>query len=375
MKDKTILFIAANPKEGKTINWQKEFKIIKRIIKKNLSLKDYCRMELEPDATSEDFLECLESDNPWIIHFAGHGLNKSGEIVLVNENNSMKPINTDALVDVLKYCKGLECIVFSSCYSSAIIEKTQKAVKYSIGFKGSIDTNQSIEFAKEFYKNLDLNEIESIHHAFQRTKTYMRFNQQDDFEPILKSRKNFIFNEIISNQRKKLIEELTPAGLDELEYIEKQIKLNKIDISRLENESFILKQDLDSINTNLNIEQKKYLEKHEFALEILWFIKNRQDISFKLANIIFPFESNQRVNYFAKELNIIFNYLEAALVLDDYTDLLEEDLTFENLEFDISFYKTAFGYLDKIFIKEIGASNDFILYLKDNISYFENIIK
>lgn len=374
MKDKTILFIAANPKEGKDIKWQNEFKIIRRVIKNNLSLKDYCKIEVEPDATSEDFLDCLRNDKPWMMHFAGHGLDKSGEIVLVNKDNSKKPIKTEDLLNVLKNSEGLDCILFSSCYSSNIIEKAHKIIKYCIGFKAGINTNQCVLFAEEFYRNLDLNEIESIRHAFQRTMTNIKFNQQDNFEPILKSRRSFIMKEIIKNQRLDLVKELTPDGLNELDYIEKQIKMNLVDISQLENESYFLKSDLHLINSQLTREQEKYLANHEFAMEILWFINNRETLSQKLANIIFPFENERRIRYFAKELNIMFNFLEAALVTDDYSDLLEEDFSFEVLEFDISFYKTAFDNLDKLILKERPLSNDFLAYLKDNTNYIKTLL-
>jgi hypothetical protein len=380
MKDKTILFVAANPEEGikkgGSISWEKEFKIIKRIIKNNLNLNDFCKIEIEPDSTSEDFIECLNKDKPWIIHFAGHGIKGSGEMVLVNKENLGKAIRIDDLVDELKYCNELECILFSSCYSSNIIEKTAKIVKYSIGFKDSIYGNQSLEFAKQFYKNLDLNTIESIRHAFQRTKTDIKFNRQDSFEPILKSRRSFIMKEIIKNQRVDLVKELTPAGLDELKYIKKQIELNQIDVSLLEDESFILKQNLNGINIHLNSEQKRLLEKHEFAMEILWFIKHRKDLSIELANIIFPFENEKVLRYFATELNIMFNFIEGALVSDDYSDILEEDLNFKhsNLVVDISYYKIAFDYLDKLIVKKTEFSNDFILYLRDNINYLKALI-
>jgi hypothetical protein len=373
MKDKTILFIAASPSNGTIIRWEREFKSLKRIFRNSNHLSNSFSLDLDPQASIDDLVESLRG-NPWMVHFSGHGHLGTGDIYLCNTNNTAQLVSTNKFLKVLKYSKGLECILFASCSSNYLIDKTQMIVKYSIGFEDSIDNDKSLVFMEEFYKNIDLSEIESIDHAFQRTITNLDIKQQNNFQPILKSRKKFIMEEIIEKGRTDLLEELTPEGIGDLDLIKKQIeKANKgidILIQKEENEF----ENMMSINSKLEFSKQKHLKEHTFKNEIQFFIENRERYASKFADVFFYLEEDDRKEYFVTELSIMFDFLESALLTQNYNEIDVNDLKFNTLEFDKKYYKEAFLKIDDLIKKEYPCSEDFLAYLRDNARYIQNLI-
>ncbi len=356
---KLILFLAANPIDAKEIknstNWKKEYRLLESIINQS-KLSDYYSLSLEADATSDDFLTRLD-ENPWIIHFSGHGNEK--EILLQDGYRKPFRVSIATLLDNLRHASGLECIVFSSCFSRGLIEETRKIVKYSIGFEGELQNSDANQFVKDFYKCLEKPDVNTIYHAYQRTISRYNLRQQTKAKPVFESRRLYIMNEIILKKNYELKSHLSLEGQKELAVLE-------LEMSEME-------RNIETMSSDSTVLYSKLLKVNPFANGVLWFIENKAEIVVQLAERVLASETRIKQNYFAEELDIMFDFLKSSLVNFDYRDFTKSDLEVVEKTFSIEPYKEAFDVLPTLFPQVIN-SYDFHLYLLDNISYIKKLI-
>ncbi|WP_434683920.1 COR domain-containing protein [Pseudanabaena minima] len=146
---KTILMLAANPKNSVSLRLQEE----ERDIKERLRLAGY---GTEPIKTAvavrpRDIQQAMLDFKPQIIHFSGHGANEDG-LVFEDIDGQFKLIGGEDLADLFDlFSDRIECVVLNACYSKTQSEAIRQNIKYVIGMNQAIGDRAAIEFAVGFY--------------------------------------------------------------------------------------------------------------------------------------------------------------------------------------------------------------------------------
>ena len=146
---KTILMLAANPKNAVSLRLQEE----ERDIKERLRLAGY---GTEPIKTAvavrpRDITQAMLDFKPQIIHFSGHGADEDG-LVFEDIDGQFKLIGGEDLADLFDlFSDRIECVVLNACYSETQAEAIRQKIQYVIGMNQAIGDRAAIEFAVGFY--------------------------------------------------------------------------------------------------------------------------------------------------------------------------------------------------------------------------------
>ena len=146
---KTILMLAANPKNSVSLRLQEE----ERDIKERLRLAGY---GTEPIKTAvavrpRDITQAMLDFKPQIIHFSGHGADEDG-LVFEDIDGQFKLIGGEDLADLFDlFSDRIECVVLNACYSETQAEAIRQKIQYVIGMNQAIGDRAAIEFAVGFY--------------------------------------------------------------------------------------------------------------------------------------------------------------------------------------------------------------------------------
>jgi hypothetical protein len=121
----TILFLSANPKQTAELDLIKECNIINRKIRESAGGRELFKLEQRHDISIDHLIEELLNYDPKILHFSGHGSEKSA-LIFTNENTGQsEEVPPDALANLFKTLSNKIDVVFlNACYS----EKQAKAI-------------------------------------------------------------------------------------------------------------------------------------------------------------------------------------------------------------------------------------------------------
>ena len=153
---KSILLLAANPKETVNLRLQEE----EREIKEQLRLAGYGKVPINSAgaARPRDIQQAMVDFKPQIVHFSSHGVGQDG-LVFEDSSGKSKLVSSEALADLFKlFCDHVECIVLNACYSEFQAKAIAQSIKYVIGMSKTIGDPAAIEFAVGFYKALGAGE-------------------------------------------------------------------------------------------------------------------------------------------------------------------------------------------------------------------------
>ncbi|NJL40513.1 MAG: CHAT domain-containing protein [Leptolyngbyaceae cyanobacterium SM1_4_3] len=154
MTTKTVLFLAANPKQTVRLRLDEELREIDEGLRRANKRQQF---KLEPKGAIRlrDFYRAILDSNPQIIHFSGHGEGQEGIIL---EDETGHPLFVEAIqlagwFEVLAG-EGVECVLLNACYSKEQAEAICQYVPYVIGMNQSITDKAAIDFAVGFYDAL-----------------------------------------------------------------------------------------------------------------------------------------------------------------------------------------------------------------------------
>lgn len=147
-----ILYLAANPNDSTRLQVDKEHRQIKTEMLKGQHRDNF--EFLPPEfAVTTDALQRAFDQEPYIIHFSGHGSTKG--IVITNSENNSVTIKTRALKRLFKRVKNTTKIVLlNSCYSAEQAKVISEFEIYVIGNNAPIGDKAAIAFAKGLYTGL-----------------------------------------------------------------------------------------------------------------------------------------------------------------------------------------------------------------------------
>jgi hypothetical protein len=161
----TILFLSANPKGTDELDLIKECNIINQKIRASAGGRDLFKLEQRHDISIKALIEELLNYDPKILHFSGHGSEKSA-LIFTNENTGQsEEVPPDALANLFKALSNKIDVVFlNACYSEKQAKAIAKHINCVIGMSDAVYDTTAIEFASMFYLSLGFKK--SVKEAF-----------------------------------------------------------------------------------------------------------------------------------------------------------------------------------------------------------------
>ena len=150
----TILFLSANPAETNPLELIKECNTINQKLRSSAE-KGTFKLEQRHDISIKWLIEELLNYNPQILHFSGHGSEKSA-LIFKNENTGeIEEVPQSALSEVFRVLgKDIDLVFLNACYSEKQARTIAKHVNCVIGMSDAIPDDTAIEFASTFYSSL-----------------------------------------------------------------------------------------------------------------------------------------------------------------------------------------------------------------------------
>jgi hypothetical protein len=149
-----VLFLAATPVNADVVQYGKEWEAIK-------ALADSPRpvpFQAVPRFGIDDrqFLSVLTAEQPTVLHFSGHGLEK-GQLVLQDDRDQPIYLSLQAVAAALKaVCatSPVRLVVLNACYAADAAEALWPDVEAVVGSEKALRDQLAQVFAKSFYETL-----------------------------------------------------------------------------------------------------------------------------------------------------------------------------------------------------------------------------
>ncbi|NJL20991.1 MAG: CHAT domain-containing protein [Leptolyngbyaceae cyanobacterium SM1_3_5] len=185
-KKKTILFLAANPKDSTPLRLGEEVKEIEEGL---LRAEQRGKFQLKQEwaVRPRDMRRAILGLKPQIVHFSGHGAGAGG-LALEDDAGKMKLVDTEALASLFALFKDqIECVVLNACYSEIQAAAIVRHIPYVIGMKQAVGDKAAQEFAIGFYDALGAGR--SIDFAYEYGCTSIQFaGIPEQLTPVLKKK-------------------------------------------------------------------------------------------------------------------------------------------------------------------------------------------
>ena len=168
----TILFLSANPAQTAPLNLIKECNLINQKIKSSAG-RELLKLEQRHEISIKWLIEELLNYNPKILHFSGHGSEKSA-LIFKNENTGqIEEVSPSALSKLFKVLgKDINLVFLNACYSEKQARAIAEHVDCVIGMSTAISDIAAIEFASTFYSSLGFGR--SVEDAFDFSSSSVR---------------------------------------------------------------------------------------------------------------------------------------------------------------------------------------------------------
>ncbi|MEM9274345.1 MAG: NACHT domain-containing protein [Cyanobacteria bacterium P01_F01_bin.143] len=149
---KKILILAANPR-GDLRNIDREIRDLKKAIARNKNSDEF-EIETEVAVLSEDLQGLIYDNQPYIVHFCGHGTGEDG-LVFVNEDGKEELVSNDALAELFRILgKDIECVLLNACHTETQVDLIVEHIPFAIGTSKEILDKAAYWFSIGFYKAL-----------------------------------------------------------------------------------------------------------------------------------------------------------------------------------------------------------------------------
>lgn len=194
-KKKTILFLAANPKNSTPLLLGKEVQEISDALQRSKK-RDKFQLEQQWAVTPREMQRAVLDYKPEIVHFSGHGAGEDG-LALENETGQIKLVNAKALAGLFElFMDRVECVVLNACYSDVQAQAIAHHIPYVIGMKQAVGDNAAREFAVGFYDALAAGE--SIEFAYKSGCVSISMaGIPEELTPVLKEKSDFAVTDIL----------------------------------------------------------------------------------------------------------------------------------------------------------------------------------
>lgn len=191
-KKKTILFLAANPRNSTQLRLDQEVNEIGDGLQRSQK-RDKFQLEKMSAITPRDLQRAMLDYKPQIVHFSGHGVGEAG-LVLEDITGQAQFVSGDALAKLFRFfaekCK-IECVVLNACYSEVQATAIARHVPFVIGMNEAIGDSAAREFAVGFYDALGAGE--SIEFAYENGCISISLHGiAEDLTPVIKKQEDVV---------------------------------------------------------------------------------------------------------------------------------------------------------------------------------------
>lgn len=162
---KTILLLAANPKDQKSLRLGEEVREIDAALLRAKHREQFV-LEQKWAVRPKDIQQAMLDIDPSIVHFSGHGAGDEG-LVFENETGMAELVDGEALAGLFElFADRVECVVLNGCYSEVQAMAIAQHINYVIGMRKAIGDPAAIEFAAGFYNALGAGRPVEFAHKF-----------------------------------------------------------------------------------------------------------------------------------------------------------------------------------------------------------------
>jgi CHAT domain-containing protein len=148
-----ILFLAANPKDTGHLRLDEEIREIDEALRRTKYREKFV-LEAQWAVRVADLQTHFLRYEPDIVHFSGHGSQKS-EIILEDKDGSSQPVSIRALSALFSILKdNIRCVVLNACYSEPQARAIAGTIDCVIGMSVAIGDESAILFSSAFYQAL-----------------------------------------------------------------------------------------------------------------------------------------------------------------------------------------------------------------------------
>ena len=141
-----VLIMSSDPRDAKQLRREFEQAI------RQTRFRDSLRLHNVLSCRVHDIADALDTHNPNILHFSGHGT-QSG-LCFENDQGEVIAVNKPALASLLGMQSELKIVILNACYSQDQAQAVADAVGYVISMEGPILVKDSTVFSREFYRAL-----------------------------------------------------------------------------------------------------------------------------------------------------------------------------------------------------------------------------
>lgn len=150
---KTILFLAANPRDATRMRLDQEVRDIQEGLRL-ASQRDRFTLEQRWAVRPRDVRRAMLEVKPQIVHFSGQGA-ADGSLALEDDVGNIKYVASTSLAGLFElFADQVECVLLNACYSEEQANAIAQHIPYVIGMSDEIDRSGALEFAVAFYDAL-----------------------------------------------------------------------------------------------------------------------------------------------------------------------------------------------------------------------------
>ncbi|MFA2884963.1 CHAT domain-containing protein [Acinetobacter pittii] len=172
-----VLFMASNPRDQHQLSLDIEVRSIEEQILK-AQHRDSIVFESKWAVRPGDILHYMNTCEPTIVHFSGHG-SANDELVLMGNNDETRLVSLDAIVQAMSVANdNLRLVFFNTCFSYNQASRVTEHVECAIGMIQSISDEAAQKFSAQFYSSISFGH--SIQKSFNQAKAALMLEGIDE---------------------------------------------------------------------------------------------------------------------------------------------------------------------------------------------------
>lgn len=331
---KKVLFLSANPKGTAPLAIDKEIKGIQE----SIQLADVRSLDLvyKPAVRDIDIRRALLNENPFIIHFSGHGDNSG--IIIESEKGTYRVISPKALTQLISaFSDTIKCVVLNACYTENQAVALSEYIPYVIGSNAKIEDSVARSFSIAFYDAL--NAGRTISYAFNYGKKSLLLTDPSKTDMLIMK---------ISALEQQLIEKKEALKKAKQEY--------KVTKTKIQQENHL--QDIE----------KKLLARCAFPEITKWLIERKEILSEKVQQTVLSSKKELDLEIFRGEFRRHLELIITSLLTDNENHLDEPAL---RKSFNTDYYKDGLSLIKKRLPENRFSRNAYEKVI-DNIDYLKS---
>jgi hypothetical protein len=165
-----ILFMSSDPLDEPRLRVGEELREIQEKLQLSRLRANFV-LSQRLSTRSSDIIQALLDEEPFIVHFSGHGSSNNG-LCFEDEQGHMMLVSPEALSNLFKLVKNnVKCVILNACFSANQANSIAEHIDYVIGINEMISDKSAIAFAVGFYQSLGSGK--SIPEAFEFGKSHI----------------------------------------------------------------------------------------------------------------------------------------------------------------------------------------------------------